>query len=203
MKIKPIFIYLGIFIIAVLMIVIFTRENETVEMANNPHGQMSEGEMPNDDIHKGMNMGGAKAPGSDNVTSNIKHQMEMLKKTVEENPQDTASVRIYAEMLASAHQAPKAVELLKSILEIDPNRVDVMLTITFVEYNRGNYDVAGEYTSKILKLEPNNPEAFYNNGAIEAAKGNKDKAKEIWQDLIKKIPGTEAARLARSSLDKL
>lgn len=214
MKIRPLFIYLGLFVVTVLLIVLFSGSpektadphagmNQGAIPDDDIHKGMNEGTMPDDDIHKGMSMGGNSAPGSGNVSSQFKDKIESLKTKIAENPDDTASVRIYAEMLASAHQSDKSVDLFKSILEKDPSRVDIMLTLSFIEYNRGKYEEAGNYTEKILKIEPLNAEAFYNKGAIEAAKGNKEKAKEIWQDLISKIPQTEAANLAKSSLQRL
>lgn len=191
---------MGLFVVTILLIVMFSGSPETKV---DPHAGMNQEGMPNDDIHRGMSMGGSSAPGSDNVNSEFKNRIESLKSKIAENPDDTASVRIYAEMLASAHQSDKSIDLFKSILEMDPNRVDIMLTLSFIEYNRGKYDEAGNYTEKILKIEPLNAEAFYNKGAIEAAKGNKEKAKEIWNELISKIPETEAANLAKSSIQKL
>ena len=65
------------------------------------------------------------------------------------------------------------------------------------------FDKALATTNKILELDKDRTEAVYNLGAIAAAKGDLDKAKEIWSGLVQKYPGTRAAEIAKSALDKL
>lgn len=204
MKFKPVYMYAGVFVIIIVLIFVFSQTEEpeiTDPHAGNPHSSMNQG-MPDDHIHNGMNMGG-NMPGAGNVTGGIKARMDSLNQYTENNPEDTDAILEYAEILAAAHQIPKSAELLKGVLAKHPDRTDVMLTLTYVEFKRGNLDTAAVYTDKILKKEPLNPEAFYNKGAIQAAKGNNSEAREIWEDLINKLPDTHAAELAESSLKKL
>lgn len=196
MKIKPVYIYLSIFVVAVLIIV--TTSNTSNQVNNDAIDSQA---MPDDEIHKGLQ--NQTAPGKGNVASNIIHQMEMLKKAVEENPNDTVQVKKYAELLASAHNPQKAVELYKSILVKDPNRIDILLGITFAYYNMRDMDNAEVYTKKVLSIDKNNLEANYNLGAIEAGRGNKAKAKEIWENVIKKFPNSSVAQIAENSIKSL
>jgi len=196
MKIKPVYIYLVIFVIAVLIIV--TTSNTSDQVSDE---QLNSEVMPDDDIHKGLQNG--VTPGKGNVSSNIIHQLEMLKKAVEENPNDSVQVKKYAELLAAAHNPQKAVELYKSILVKDPNRIDILLGITFAYYNMRDMDNAEVFTKKVLSIDKNNHEANYNLGAIAAGRGNAAKAKEIWEGVIKKFPNTSVAQIAANSIKSL
>lgn len=195
MKIKPVYIYLGVFA-AVILIFVITSQN-----SNNENIQTNAGQMPNDNIHQGLQNGDS--PGKGNVSSNIKHQMDMLKKAVEENPEDTVQVKKYAELLASAHNPQKAVELYKSILNKAPQRIDILLGLTFAYYNMRDLNNAELYTRKVLNIDNNNKEANYNLGAIAAGRGNTEKAKEIWEGVIKKFPNTAVAQIAENSIQSL
>ena len=198
MKFKSVYLYAGILLAVILFLVLFTynsdTESEQPEITNN--------EMPNDDVHKNLSPpGGNSSVGS--VSGSAKKQLEMLKKSYEENPSDTANVKEYADMLNASHQPQKALELYETILKIDPNRIDILLSSTFSFYNLNDLDKAEDYTKKILAIDKNNEEANFNMGAIAAAKGNKQKAREHWNNVIKQFPNSQAAKIAESSLKKL
>lgn len=196
MKIKTVYIYLGIFAL-VIFIIILTTQNSINQSGTKETTEI----MPNDDIHKGLNNG--ESPGKGNVSNNIIHQMEMLQKAVEENPDDTSQVKKYADLLASAHNPEKAVELYKTILNKNPKRIDILLGITIAYYNMSNLEKAEEYTKRILEIDKNNHEANYNLGAIAAGRGNTAKAKEIWEGIVTKYPNTNVANIAENSLRSL
>lgn len=196
MKIKTVYIYLGIFAL-VIFIIILTTQNSINQSGTKETTEI----MPNDDIHKGLNNG--ESPGKGNVSNNIIHQMEMLQKAVEENPDDTSQVKKYADLLASAHNPEKAVELYKTILNKNPKRIDILLGITIAYYNMSNLEKAEEYTKRILEIDKNNHEANYNLGAIAAGRGYTAKAKEIWEGIVTKYPNTNVANIAENSLRSL
>ncbi len=196
MKLKPVYIYLIAFVAVVLVIIISTN------LSNEEKSPItSESAMPDDDVHKGLK--GGEEPSAGNVTDRAKHQMEMFEKMVTENPDDTAMVKKYADLLSGAHNPQKAIQLYQSILDKDANRIDVMLAKSSAHYSVMQYDIADNLLNKILSLEPNNEEANFNIGAIAAAKGNYSKAKEIWENVIKKFPGTHVAKIAEASLKQL
>jgi tetratricopeptide (TPR) repeat protein len=163
---------------------------------------ITNGSMPDDEIHKGVNPP-AGNPSIGSVSGSAKKQLEMLEKEYAENPNDSAKVKEYADMLNAAHQPEKALELYETILKIDPNRIDILLGSTFSFYNLNNLDKAEEYTKRILSIDIKNEEANFNLGAIAAAKGNKIKAREHWNYVIKQFPNSQAAKIAESSLKKL
>src|SRR4030067_408304 len=97
MKIKPLYLYGGILVLATVFLIFFTSRKDSDSSEN-----ISKNEVPDDDIHKGLKNPN-QSPGKENVSSEVKHQLEMLKKSVEENPNDTLKMREYADLLATAH----------------------------------------------------------------------------------------------------
>ncbi|MFH1196818.1 MAG: tetratricopeptide repeat protein [bacterium] len=199
MKIKPLYIYITGFILIIVLLVVFTSGGDKPVDGKTA----MEKQMPDDDVHKGMNMDGNDQPSKSNVIEAARQRMDSLRLEFEKNPDDTVTVKRYAEMLSAGHQPDKALELLQSILKKDSKRVDILLAVTFVYYNQRDFQKAEEYTNKVLAIDKNHHEANYNLGAIAAAKGENDRAKRIWQDVIKKYPGTDVAKLAESSLQQL
>ena len=193
MKFKPYYLYIIIAIAAVAVLLIVTNDQNTTKQTN-------ETKMPEDDIHKGLK---ENPPGKGNVSEEAIQQLDMLKKAVQENPNDTAKAREYADFLAQAHQQDEAIIQYEKILSKDPKRVDLILSIAFIHYNRGEYKEAEAGLNRILAIDKDNLQARYNLGAIAANQGDYARAKILWQKLVKEYPGTEMAELAKSSLSKL
>jgi tetratricopeptide (TPR) repeat protein len=194
MKIKPIYIYGSVVVLAIIFLVFFTSRNDSNIPENVQNNQM-----PDDDIHKGLQQ----PPGKDNVSSEVKRHLEMLKKEVEENPKDTLKMREYADFLSAAHQPDEAITYYNNILNVNPKRSDVLFSLAYIYFNKKNFDKAEDLVNKILVYEPDNTEAMYNLGAIAASNGDKQKARTQWEKLIKNYPGSNASKLAESSLKKL
>ncbi len=200
MKIKSLYIYLGVFVIALVSLAIFYSSDETKVITKIDQNNT---EMPNDDIHKGMQGAGESAPSSGNVSSDFKQKMDELANYVTENSNDTAKVKEYAELLSAAHNPNKAIELYESILVKDNSRIDILMPLVYLYYSNKNLEKAEEYTNRVLKINPKQSQAVYNIGAIEASKGNMEKAKEIWRGILKDFPNSEAAHIAEQSLKQL
>lgn len=198
MKLKPIHVYLGAFIIALLLLIFFYPQDKSVSEIDTKSN-----EMPNDDVHKGLNGVDGNTPNAGNVSEGFKKKLNDLAEAVKANPNDTVKVKEYAELLSAAHKPDEAIKLYESIFAKDPNRIDILMPLVYLEYTRQNLDKADEYTNKVLKIDPNHAQAHYNLGAIYAAKGYQDKAKEIWEMVIKRFPKSEAAHIAEQSLKQL
>ncbi len=196
MKIKPLYIYLIVFAVFIAAFIIFSGNGDKT---SNPHEGM--GQMPNDDVHKGI--GSGQNPSSSNVTESAKKKLEDLKTSYEKNPKDTLTAREYAEMLSMAHQPEKAIEIYQNILSTDSKRSDIMLDLTFLYYNKGDFDKAESYTKSMLALDANNPYAFFNLAIIEHAKGDIPRAKKQLEETIKKFPGMQIAKDAQQLLDEI
>ncbi len=201
MKLKPVYFYLGLVIIVIIFLVISTQNGGKKDLTLNTNTENKE--MPQDKIHKGMNPPGQQAPSKSNVSGDILKHMEFLKKEVEKNPDDTAKIREYADFLYMAHQTDKALPLYQKLAKLSPENSDVHFSLAYIYYNKHELDKAEKEMDVILSYDKNNPQALYNKGAIIAGKGDKDRAQKIWNDIVNKYPGTEAAQLAKSALEKL
>ncbi|MEW6196004.1 MAG: tetratricopeptide repeat protein [Bacteroidota bacterium] len=194
MKLKPIYIYIIVFAAFIVGIILFSGTEKGNDTSNN--------NMPNDDIHKGLQNEGD-TPSKGNVMESAVLKLEELKKAYEKDPNDTLKIREYADMLTMAHKPQEAIALYHKILKVDSKRIDVLLQLTFLHYNNGDLPLAEETTNTILRIDRSSKLASYNLGAIEAAKGNKAKAKEIWESVIKKFPNTTVANIAEQSIKQL
>jgi tetratricopeptide (TPR) repeat protein len=199
MKFKPLYLYGIVVLIAVITLIIVSQTSQN----NNTNVDIVNKQMPKDDVHKNLNKGMMDNPTGANVSEEVKHKLEVMKKDVDANPNDTLKIREYADFLAAAHRPDEAVIFYQKILDKDKKRKDVYFALTFIYYNQKNLVKAEEVTRLMYNLFPNDPMVNYNLGAIEATKGNKDKAREIWTKLIKDFPTDKTSELAKNSLNRL
>ncbi|MCX7876740.1 MAG: tetratricopeptide repeat protein [Melioribacteraceae bacterium] len=201
MKIKPLYIYLVIFVVFIVAVIIFSNSAKKSDLANNPN---INNQMPDDDVHKGLkSQGNGETPSASNVMKEAIERMNKLKAEVDKNPNDTLKIREYADMLTLAHKPDEAIEYYSKIIKIDPKRVDVFLQLTYIHFNKGEFDKALDYTNKALAVEKDNLIATYNLGAILNAKGDKRQAINIWKNLAQKYPNTEVGHIAKESVKQL
>lgn len=200
MKFKPIYLYGIIAVVVVVTLLIVSQSGSVGEKTN---VDITDKQMPMDEVHKKLNNGMKQDPSSSNVSEEVKHKIDVMRKDVDANPSDTLKMREYADFLAAAHKPDEALLYYQKIIDKDKKRKDVYFAITYVHYTKGELVKAEEVTQTMLKLFPNDPMVKYNLGAIEATKGNKEKAREIWNRLIKENPNNETSELAKNSLNKL
>ncbi|MEJ2494098.1 MAG: tetratricopeptide repeat protein [Ignavibacteriaceae bacterium] len=199
MKFKPLYFYGAVFIIVVAILIILSQQSGNVENASNEN--LNTQQIPNDEIHSQLKSG--ETPGKNNVSQEFKHKMAMLQNEVEKNPTDTTKLLEYANLLAAAHKQKEAIEYYQQILSINPNRIDVLFSLSFIYYSLGDLNKSEEETKRILAIDPENNDAKYNLGAIAATKGDKEKARDIWQRLAEKYPEDEIGIKAKNSLERL
>ena len=202
MKLKPLYLYGTVAVVAAFILVFYLFQDNTVKPVNASSDIMNK-EMPKDEIHKGLQNSNTEAPSSGNVMNKVKHEMAMLKKAVEKNPNDTLSVRQYADFLAVAHQKDEAIKYYKEILQKYPDRTDIKFSMSYAYFVNHDFENAEKMMNDVIQKDNKNVAAYYNLGVIAASKGNKQKAKEAWQKLIKINPGCREADLANSALKKL
>lgn len=200
MKIKPVYIYLSAFVVFIVALVIFSgiaKEGESSKLIT------GKGQMPNDEIHSRMrSREGAGMPSRNDVMREAIEKMNQLKSDVAKNPNDTAKVKLLADMLV-AHEPEKAIKYYEDIYKLDKKRIDVLLQLTFCYYNQGAIDKAIEYNEKILSIDNNNLYALYNVGGLAQAQGDKQKALKIWKEIATKYPKTEVGHIALQASKQL
>lgn len=199
MKIKPIYFYLGAFVIFIGALIIFS--NVTKESSGANQSGMN-GQMPTDEIHSGMRSKEGGGPSKNDLRKDAVDKMNQLKAEVEKNPRDTAKVRMLADML-SAHEPDQAIAYYENILKIDNKRTDILLQLTFSYYNKGDLKKAVEYNNKVLAVDKNNLFALYNSGGLAQAQGDKQKAIKIWKEIAGKYPKTEVGHIAGEAAKQL
>ncbi|MDZ7763596.1 MAG: tetratricopeptide repeat protein [Melioribacteraceae bacterium] len=194
MKLKPVYIYLSVFVLVIVAIVIFSTNDEQ----NNPQPNVTQQQtMPQDEIHKNL----GSSPG--NVSAEFRQKMERLKDNYESNPDDTVNAIEYARLLAAAHKPNDALNIYQEILKKDNSRDDLRIELATVYYNMQQYLEAKSELEYVLERNPNADDVIYNLGAVEASLGNTEKAKEIWKRLVNDFPNSDAAEFAKQSLENL
>lgn len=200
MKLKPIYLYGVIALAVIVTLLVVSQSSNTDEKVK---GDITNKQMPMDDVHKKLNNGMMQDPSGSNVSEEAKHKIEVMKKDVDANPNDTLKMREYADFLAAAHKPDDALLYYQKILDKDKKRKDIYFSITYIYYTKGDLVKAEDVTKTMLKLFPADPMANYNLGAIEATKGNNDKAREIWTKLIEENLDNETTELAKNSINRL
>lgn len=204
MKIKPLYIYGTIIIIAIVFLIISSNRgsgSSNSMQGNMPNDDIHKG-MPNDDVHKGLN-GGTGNPSGSNVSDNVKHMMAKMEDSYKANPNDTLKAREYADFLTSAHQSDKAIPIYQKILDKDTKRTDIRFALAYIYFTKQEFDKSEEIVNKVLDYDKNNLHAKFNKGLILITKGEKEKGKSIWQDLVKSSPNSEIAAKTREALKEL
>lgn len=199
MKFKLAYLYFVLAIGVIVTLFILSGKNT----GNAPDNTVTNEQIPDDDVHKGMQEPTKGNPSKGNVNADVYQKMAELKKEADANPKDTSKIKTYADFMTAAHKPEDALPYYEKILKVDPKRVDILFDLAMINYNHQDFDKAEDYTQRILKNDKNNTQAMYNLGAIAASKGEKERAKEIWNKLVSDYPNEEVTKLARSSLEKL
>ena len=187
-----------------LMLVIFscsTKEKNDYTKINK--SKVNNSEMPRDEIHKSFRNMEPLAPSKENVDKSVIDKMNKLENELTQGSNDTSKMLIFADYMIAGHQIDKGIYYYNKILDIDPNRDDILLQLAIVYSNQHKFPEAIDVTKKMLKINPNNKIALYNLGALNATIGEKEIAKNIWQDIVTQYPKSKMAEKARQSLKKL
>ena len=175
MKFRIAYLYLLIGIGVIITLIFLSQSNNTPGQP--PADNIAGKEMPNDDVHKGLTNPLDENPTKSNVSSEVYHKMDVLKKAVESNPGDTSKMREYADFMSAAHKTEDAIPYYEKILKVDPKRNDILFSLALISYNKQDFKKSEEYTNKILTNDKTNTQAMYNLGAIAAEHGRKRESK--------------------------
>jgi tetratricopeptide (TPR) repeat protein len=200
MKFKLSHIYAVLIVMIVILLVTITTDKKNPPKLND---DIRNKEIPNDEVHKGLDKPASIPPNKQNVSSTVFEHLEELRKEAEKNPNDTLTLREYADFLAAAHRPDEAISYYEKILRIDPRKKEILFTLSFIYNNKRDFENAENLTNKILQIDSKDNQALYNLGAINASRGDKDKAREIWERILKEYPNSPSADLVKSALSKL
>ncbi len=182
-------------ILIIILVVLVITNNKT---KNEPVKPIT-GEMPQDEIHKGLK-GADGAPSKSNVAPEFLKQLETLQKAVEDSPNDTLKIREYADFLAQAHKIDEASLYYEKILRKYPKRTDLLFSMAYFNYIGQKFDKVDAYLNRVLKVDPANLDAKFDLGQLAAAQGKTAEAKKIWQEIVSKYPNNPLADKAREAI---
>jgi Flp pilus assembly protein TadD len=202
-KFRIAYVYILFVIAAVIVLIIVSDIGNTKAPTNNPANELTAKQMPEDDVHKGVQNPNSPPPSSQNVSESFKHELNSLKNEVDRNPDDTAAMKKYADLLVASHKPRESIALYENILKKNPKRIDILFSLSFVYFNSGDFSKAEEVTNKILHLDRKNQQAQYNLGAIAASNGNSEEARRIWTKLLSENPNSELSSMINESLKNL
>ncbi len=167
MKIKSVFIYLGIFVVIVLAIILIDNSKSSeksanvakTEMPNDAIHQRAMGKMPNDAIHGKAKENG---PSKADVLPRYYKRLDSLSKAFTKNPTDTALGLEYAHYLAAGHQTDKALNVYDQLLKVAPNSKSILMEASYLAFQGKDYDKSQKFVEKIVKNDPNDMNTRYN-----------------------------------------
>ena len=200
MKFKPIYLYGIVFIVLAVFVFVLSENNGNT---SDTQSDITQQNMPNDDIHSQLKNPTSTSPNKDNVSEQYRLHLKELQDEVNKSPNDTLKLRELADFLSASHKTDEAISYYERILKIDPERKDIRFSLSFIYYTKGDVNSAEEQNEKVLAFEPDDEMALYNVGAIAASRGNKEKAREYWNKVLSINPDSETGKLASESLSRL
>lgn len=172
-------IYVLLFLLAVGGIIIYSSG-----VFDKPVVNIDFSQMPNDDIHRGINL------------ENIK-QINALEEELKLNPQDKTKLLTLAHLLNDSGFKEKAIERYKEYLKLDPKNADVLVDMGVCYYELKNNDEALRFMKEALKYQPNHQIAHLNIGIVLMANGKRDEAKAWWEKALEINPQNEIGKRAK------
>jgi len=106
-----------------------------------------------------------------------------------------------AEIYLSSEREDQAEEILKEILEVNPDTINVYNTMGVLYRKKGDYPTALKNYEKALKIHPEEPNIHYNIGRIHIEMKNLNKAKSCFNKAIALDPGFKEAREILNAID--
>lgn len=154
-----------------------------------------------------MVAGGVLGTGDDDSPEAVdpNDDVSRLETQVAENPDDTGSAGVLAEIYASEGQFSLAIPLFERAVSANPDDGSLRLAFGTALYRSGNNFDAQIQLEKAYDLGPHSGEAAYYLGSLFQSGENPDiaKAREWFQRAIDDKPDSNIAEQARIRLDEL
>lgn len=111
-----------------------------------------------------------------------------LRTVIANQPDDARSLNALGYMLAvHTKRFDEAHDLVGKALSLDPNDASIIDSMGWVEYKRGNNDVASQLLKRAFADFPD-PEVAAHLGEVLWAQGHKDEARDIWNRALSQSP---------------
>src|SRR3546814_187625 len=111
-----------------------------------------------------------------------------LRTVIANQPNDARSLNALGYMLAvHTQRLDEAHDLVGKALSLDPDDAAIIDSMGWVEYKRGNKDVASQLLKRAFADFPD-PEVAAHLGEVLWAQGHKDEARDIWNHALSQSP---------------
>ncbi|NGY04386.1 tetratricopeptide repeat protein [Solimonas terrae] len=111
-----------------------------------------------------------------------------LRTVIAAQPDDARSLNALGYMLAEhTNRLDEAHELIGKALSLDPNDASIIDSMGWVEYKRGNTDLASRLLKRAFADFPD-PEVAAHLGEVLWTQGHKDEARDIWNHALSESP---------------
>ena len=142
-------------------------------------------------------------PSKENVPPEIIDHISMLKKKVDENPNDVHSITFLARFLMDSHKFGDAILYFERGAKLAPKDDSLLFDLSVCYYQEKQYPKAMEVTEKILSHNKNNIQGLLNKGIIFAVQGKKQDAAKLFHHVVTVSPSSHEAILAKEYLKEL
>lgn len=136
------------------------------------------------------------------ASQTLLQEIERLRKVVDTNPTDAASVLKLANLLHDGKFIDQAIEYYKKYLALNEKDVDARVDLGISHYERGDPKAAIAEMEKALSFSPTHQLAHFNLGIVNLGSGNIEKAIEWFTKCIALAPESEVARRAQELIDQ-
>lgn len=120
-------------------------------------------------------------PDGENLAPSFHVEMEALRRTLDESPEDTTALIRMARLLHDGHKTEEAIPYYRRYLDLHPEGQQAWLDLARSYGERGQWTEALAATQDMLAHFPDHPSALYNLGAIYANTSRLDEARATWQ----------------------
>ena len=124
-----------------------------------------------------------------------KEAEQQFSQTYKDHPADLRALMGIVESYALQNQADKAIQLLKSELAKNPNRLELKNALGNIALMSGKWDLAAEQFQAILAVRPDTGEVYVPLGQALAAKGDTDGAIRTFEKASQMRPNDPAPSL--------
>ncbi|MCX7797860.1 MAG: tetratricopeptide repeat protein [Melioribacter sp.] len=176
-------LYILAFLIVVGGIIIYSSGT-----FDKPIKDVSVNQMPNDEIHRGINLESIK-------------QINALEEELKLNPHDKSKLLSLAHLLNDSGFKERAIEKYKEYLRLDPSNADVIVDMGVCYYELKNNEEALRLMKEALKYQPKHQIAHLNIGVVLLASGKREEAKQWWKKAVEINPENEIGKRAQELIN--
>ncbi len=125
-----------------------------------------------------------------------------LEKQLAANPNDAGTVLQFANTLHDAKFFPRAIEMYKKYIILEPSNNDARVDLGICYFETGNLDQAVQEIESVVKKDPKHQMAMFNLGIIQLSSQNMTEAKKWFKQCIAIDPQSTAGLRAQQILEQ-